>query len=179
MLWTADPLFVWIAAACTSTLLAHAAIVKLADLDLWRQHLAAYGMPANAQRLAAAVVPGAEAIAGVLLLTPWRIYGAVLAASLLLLYAVAMASLRLQGRTPDCGCGGEPLPVSWALVGRNVVLAALAVLASAPMAERALGGADYLVVVAAVVLAGLIYAAFHQVLRHRAAPRATTALWRT
>lgn len=174
-----DPLFVWIAAACTASLLGHAAVAKLLDPSLWSQHLAAYGLPVVSQRVAFWILPGAEALAAMLLLTPWRWSGALLASSLLLLYAAVMAAQLLQGRAPDCGCGGEPIPVSWTLVARNVVLVMLALMAGVPMAERPLTGGDYLVLAAAVVLAGLIYAAFHQVLRHHATPRSTSALWRT
>jgi hypothetical protein len=174
-----DPLFVWIAIASMAVLLGHAAIVKLQDLGLWSQHLAAYGVPAWARSLAFWVLPGAEALAAALLLTPWRWIGAALAAGLLLLYGAVMALQRIQGRTPDCGCGGEPISVSWALVARNLVLVCLALTAGLPMSERSLDGGDYLVVAAAVVLATLMYAAFHQVLRHRTTPRSTSALWRT
>jgi hypothetical protein len=68
----------------------------------------------------------------------------------------------------DCGCGGEPLPLSWALVVRNAGLAVLALLAGAPMAPRPLSLADFLVIAAALVLATLLHAALHQMLRHRA-----------
>jgi hypothetical protein len=179
MHWALDPLFVWIAAACLAALLGHAALVKLLDLSLWSQHLAAYGVPDAVQRLAGWLLPAAEALAAVLLLTPWRSHGAWLAASLLLLYAAVMAAQRIQGRTPDCGCGGEPMPVSWALVARNLALVALALPAGAAMAERPLEGGDYLVVAASVVLGCLIYAALHQLLRHRTTPPSMKVRWRT
>ena len=44
-LFTLDPLPLWIAAALTATLLAHAALAKFSDLALFEQHLAAYRMP--------------------------------------------------------------------------------------------------------------------------------------
>jgi hypothetical protein len=138
---TLDPLLVWIAVACTATLFAHGGIAKLGDRALFEQHLAAYGVP--------------PALTGAL-------------AWLLLLYAAAMAWHRKQGHALDCGCGGEPLPLSWALVLRNLVLAALALAAAAPMAARALGLADFLVIAAALVLGTLLHAALHQMLRHRA-----------
>jgi hypothetical protein len=174
-----DPLFVWIAIAGMAVLLGHAAIVKVQDLGLWSQHLAAYGVPGRVRKLVFWMLPGAEALAAALLLTPWRWIGASLAAGLLLLYGAVMAWQRIQGRTPDCGCGGEAIPVSWALVARNLVLVCMALAAGLPMVERSLDGGDYLVVAAAVVLATLNYAAFHQVLRHRTTPRSTSARWRT
>lgn len=164
----ADPLLVWMARAALATLLAHAALDKLRDTALTEQHLGAYGVPAALGPALARALPVAEGLAAVLLLTPWRAAGAVLAAALLLGYGAAMAWHRLHGRELDCGCGGEPLPVSGVLVLRNLVLAGLAAVAAAPLAPRAMGGADFAVVAAALLLVTLLYAALHQVLRHRA-----------
>jgi uncharacterized membrane protein YphA (DoxX/SURF4 family) len=163
-----DPLLVWIAVACTATLFAHAAITKLGDRALFEQHLAAYGVPSALGGALAWLLPLAEAATALLLLTPWRSAGAALAAALLLSYAAAMAHHRRQGHALDCGCGGEALPLSWALVLRNLVLAALALGAAAPMTARALALADFLVIAAALVLGTLLHAALHQMLRHRA-----------
>jgi uncharacterized membrane protein YphA (DoxX/SURF4 family) len=179
MLPTLDPLVVWIAAACTATLFAHAALTKAADLGLFEQHLAAFGVPPALLGVAARALPALESVAALLLLTPWRAVGAALAALLLLAYAAAMALHLAQGRTPDCGCGGEPLPVSWALVARNGALALLAGAAAAPMSPRAAGLGDFLVVAAALLLATLIHAALHQVLRHRAGQTARPLFRRT
>ena len=79
-----------------------------------------------------------------------------------------MAWHRARGHRLDCGCGGEPLPLSWALVVRNGVLAVLALAAGAPMAPRALGVADALIVAAALLLGALLLAALHQLLRQQA-----------
>lgn len=163
-----DPLLAWLAAACLATLFAHAALAKAGDLALFEQHLAAFGLPERALGLLARALPATEALAALLLLTPWRAAGAGLAALLLIAYAAAMAWPLSRGRQPDCGCGGEPLAVSWALVARNGLLALLAGLAAAPLQPRAMGLADFLVVAAALLLATLLYAALHQVLRHRA-----------
>ena len=167
-----DPLIVWIATAALAVLFAHAAVSKLGDLPLFEQHLAAYGTPAALLSLATRALPLAEAAAAVLLLTPWRPAGALLAAALLALYGAAMAWQRSRGRVLDCGCGGAPLPLSWALVLRNVLLMALALgAAAAPMAARTLALADFMVIAAAVLLASLLHAALHQVLRHQAGLR--------
>ena len=163
-----DPLLVWIARACIAALFAHAAVAKLADRSLFEQHLAAYGVPHRVRPLLAWLLPVAEAAAALALLTPWRGLGAVSAAALLGLYAAAMAWHRARGRRLDCGCGGEPLPLSWTLVLRNVCLALLAAAAGATMAVRALGLGDFAVIAAALLLAALLHAALHQVLRHRA-----------
>ena len=167
-----DPLIVWIAVACTATLFAHAAVAKFGDLALLEQHLHAYGVPMGALPIASKLLPATEAMAALLLLTPWRAAGAALAAAMLLMYAGAMAWHRAQGRRPDCGCGGEPLPVSWALVARNGVLAVLALVGGAAMGPRTMGLADFLVVAAALLLGTLLYAALHQLLRHQREPNA-------
>lgn len=163
-----DPLLVWIARACIAALFAHAAVAKLVDRSLFEQHLAAYGVPHRVLPLLAWLLPVAEAAAALALLTPWRGLGAASAAALLGLYAAAMAWHRARGRRLDCGCGGEPLPLSWVLVARNAGLAAMALLAGAPMGSRTLSLADFLVIAAALLLAMLLHAALHQMLRHRA-----------
>jgi hypothetical protein len=176
--WTGasmDPLWAAICVAWTAALLLHAAAAKAGDLALFEQHLTAYRVPPSLAWPMARALPAVEAVAVVLLLSPWRGAGALLAALLLLGYAAAMAWQRLQGRVLDCGCGGAPLPVSWALVARNGVLAAVALASAAPMVDRSLGMADGLVVAAAVVLGALLYAAFNQVLRQFAAVDPTAA----
>jgi hypothetical protein len=164
----ADPLVVWIAVACIATLFAHAAMAKLADRALFEQHLAGYGVPDRLRPAAVWALPLLETALALALLSPWRALGGVAAAVLLSVYGLAMAWHRAQGHALDCGCGGEPLPLSWTLVLRNGLLAALALLAGMPMAPRALAGADFLVIAAALLLATLLHAALHQVLRHRA-----------
>lgn len=165
------PLPVWIAAALLATLFAHAALAKLADRAAFEQHLAAYRVPDAALPWAARMLPPAELLCAVLLLSPGRAAGAALAAALLLAYAAGMAWQRGHGRAIDCGCGGAPLPLSWWLVARNLALAALAALAGADTLAQPLGLAEFLVVAAAVLLATLLHAALQQVLRHAAGAR--------
>jgi hypothetical protein len=174
-----DPLLVWIALACIATLLAHAAAAKLADRALFEQHLAAYGVPHTLLGSAAFALPAFETVAALSLFTPWRPAGAALAVSLLVVYALAMARSLVRGKPLDCGCGGEPLTVSWALVARNALLTVVALVAGAAMTPRAMGVADFFVVAGALLLATLLYAALHQVLRHRAAPAAHAHFRRT
>jgi hypothetical protein len=171
-----DPLFGWIAAAGLAVLFAHAALAKSLDRPLFMQHLAAYGLAGRGLDAAALALPALEAATALLLLTPWREIGALLAGGLLLAYAAAMALHLARGRTLDCGCGGAPLPVSWTLVLRNLLLASVAGVATLPVSVRAMGVADFLVVAAAVVLGSLLYAALNQLLRHRAAPRNSKTL---
>jgi hypothetical protein len=60
--------------------------------------------------------------------------GAGIAVVMLLIYSVAMATNILRGRKQlDCGCGGgESQGLGWPLVVRNLLLAAIAVLALEP-----------------------------------------------
>lgn len=160
-----DPLAVWIAAAWLGVLMLHAGLTKAFDRLQFVQHLGAYRVPDGWIWPMSLLLPVAELLCGALLLTPWRAAAAVACGALLLLYAVAMAWHRAAGRQLDCGCGGEPLPLSWALVARNVLLLPVCWTAAAPMAERELRWADQAVVLGAVLLGALLWAAFHQVLR--------------
>lgn len=162
---TLDPLAVWIPAAWLATMFLHAGIVKLQDRALFMQHLSAYRVPDALLTPLSAALPLAEIGCGVLLLSPARPWGTAGAAALLLLYAGSMAWQRRLGRQLDCGCGGEPLPLSWTLVLRNVALCGLCLPASAALLQREMQMADYGVTLGAVLLGSLLWAAFHQVLR--------------
>ncbi len=163
--WVLDPLVVWIAAAWMAVLMLYAGLAKAMDRLLFVQHLGAYRVPDAWIWPLSVLLPVAELLCGALLLSPWRAVGAAGSAALLVLYAVAMAWHRAAGRRLDCGCGGEPLPLSWALVARNGLLVLLCWPAAASMAERDLRWADQAVVLGAVLLGALLWAAFHQVLR--------------
>ena len=92
----------------------------------------------------------------------WLFYSG---AALLMLYGSAMAWHLARGRVLDCGCGGAPLPLSPALVVRNALLAAIAVVAALLSTGRPVGLADFAVAAAALLLGALVFAAFSQVLR--------------
>lgn len=68
-----------------------------------------------------------EAICVLLLFWPGSSQaGAFLAATLLMIYAAAMAVNLVRGRSfIDCGCGGPSESLSWALVARNLMLTAI------------------------------------------------------
>lgn len=165
-----DPLLVWIPSAWLAALLGHAGLVKLLQRDLFAQHLAAYRVPARWLPLAQWALPLAELLAAALLISSWRPLGAAGAAGLLCLYATAMAVPLRAGRRLDCGCGGEPLALSWALVLRNMALLPLALLAGLAPQERAMTLGDHALTAAALLLAALLWAAFHQVLRQQRPP---------
>lgn len=122
--------------------------------------------------IAAALLALEIATATCLLWPPARIYGAALACGLIALYALAMSSALAAGRTQiDCGCGGDGQQVSWALVGRNVALIAVAALLFAPVAPRAFGALDYLAATCAIVIGWLALAAAEKTIDNAAAVR--------
>jgi Methylamine utilisation protein MauE len=167
-----DPLWLMLACGALVILFVHAAAAKLMDRSLFEQHLAAYGVPDALLPLAAIGLPLLEALVAVGLVTPWRAEAAALAAALLALYAGAMAWHRLHGRVLDCGCGGTPLPLSWALVARNAVLIGLCGVAALPSLSREIGLADVATALAGLALACVLHVALHQLLRHSAAAAA-------
>ncbi|MDP4301159.1 MauE/DoxX family redox-associated membrane protein [Leptothrix discophora] len=164
-----DPLWLMLACGALVIVFVHAAAAKLLDRSLFEQHLAAYGVPDALLPAASVGLPLGEALAAAGLVTPWRAEAAGLAAALLALYGGAMAWHRLHGRTLDCGCGGTPLPLSWALVARNAVLIGLCAIAALPALPREIGLADVATALAGLALATVLYTALHQLLRHAAA----------
>jgi len=95
-------------------------------------------------------------------------------AALLGLYALAIAVNLLRGRVHiGCGCGfggsSNDQPISWWLVLRNLVLAAVSLLPLLPTSGRALGGLDWLTLTAALLASVLLYAGAGQLLDNRSA----------
>lgn len=162
------PLWVLIASSALAVLFAHAALLKVADRELLVHHLAGYGIPGGVRHGLAHVVIALEGVTAAALLSPWRNLGAYMATALLCIYALAMALQLIQRRVVDCGCGGQALPVSWVLVGRNVLLMALAWTASQTADLHGLTWIDFWVVMAAVLLMVVLYTAIHQVLMQQA-----------
>lgn len=163
-----DPLAVLMACAWLALLMGHAGVSKLRDRSFFEQHLAAYRVPDALLAPLSWAVPALECLCVALLLSPWRAWGAGLCAVLLAAYALAMARQLQTGRRLDCGCGGEPLPVSWALVLRNMALLPVAAVAAANAASRPLGWGDFAVSLAALLLGALLWSVSHQILRQSA-----------
>jgi uncharacterized membrane protein YphA (DoxX/SURF4 family) len=163
-----DPLAVWIPAAWLAVLFAHAGLSKLFDRYLFVQHLGAYRLPDPLLTPLSWALPVLELAVALALLSPWRALGAAAAAAVLLAYAGGMAWHLALGHRLDCGCGGEPLRVSPALVLRNLLLVALAGVAALPVQGRALQALDVGVLVPAVLIGAVLWSALHQLLRsHR------------
>lgn len=172
--WRLDPwLGAWLA-ACLAWVFWPAAWHKWRDPAGFEAALRAYRVLPTRWLPLGRVLPGLEALAGALLVGGWvvdglRAPGALIAASLLALYAAAMSINLVRGRVLDCGCGGAPQPLSWGLVVRNGVLAAMAIAAGLPAASRAWQIGDLLMLVPAVLLFAVVFAAMNQVMRQSGA----------
>ncbi|WP_181707343.1 MauE/DoxX family redox-associated membrane protein [Chthonobacter rhizosphaerae] len=118
----------------TALLFARALVHKLSDVTAFSGFVADYGLlPEHFVRPATHALVAAEGLTLAALVVPalWPL-GPVLAALMLLGYAAAIGgAVRMGRRWIECGCGGAVQPVSWTLVGRNVALAALALLGAA------------------------------------------------
>src|SRR5262249_42373522 len=128
------------ASAFLALLFARAALHKVADVPGFEGVLASYGLaPLGLVAPGARILPAAELLCVALLVVPaTQSAGATLAVALLGLYAGAMAFNLAQGRTLlDCGCGGAPLALSWALVARNAALIAAALPVAAGLGRAA------------------------------------------
>ena len=112
---------------CVGLVFLLAALQKIQHWRLLAGVIANYRLlPGWAVGLAAGLLPPLEMLVAVALLSagrqPWL---AIAGIALLLVFAAAMAVNIARGRTHiDCGCGQEFLAqqLSWALVGRNLVL---------------------------------------------------------
>jgi hypothetical protein len=167
LVWPIDPVPASILALALAALWAVAGVHKLRDVKAFSSALAAYALlrpPMVA--IAARVLPLIEiALAVGVLLSASRRVAALGSASLLGLYAAAIAINLWRGRRQlDCGClGFGPRPrstISAALLWRNaaLLLASLAV-GFLPRSVRALDWVDLFTVAAGTAAIGLLYAA--------------------
>lgn len=153
-------------------LFAAAAVHKLRNPAAFRAAVAAYRLVPP--RCAPAIV-AAEVVVAVALCVPGAT-GPIGAVTMLLVYAAAIAVNLVRGRRDlDCGCAGPAArrPIGWALVGRNVLLATVALAGLVGVTARPLHWIDALTVVAATLAAAALYAAADHLLA--LAPRARGA----
>lgn len=112
--------------ACFLALLfLRAGLHKMEDVYRFQGVLEDYGLlPERAVPAAVTVIVAIEFVTSLLLILPvTRAVGGALAAIVLVVYAVAIASNLVRGRRLiDCGCGDAPEPLSWLLVARNAAL---------------------------------------------------------
>jgi methylamine utilization protein MauE len=157
-----DPLVALTISLSLAALLAGAATHKVLAWGRWQGVVNNYRLvPDAAAILIEVLLPCGEVAAAVLLLLPFaRALGAGAAAALLLLYAAAMGINIARGRTAiDCGCFGSQLRhgiAGW-MVGRNIVLAILALTLCLPASPRPLSAFDALLAVGIVVTLGFLY----------------------
>ena len=150
----AHPIFIIVAAGTLVCVFLRGAAHKFFDFTWFSHILAEYRiLPASVAVPAAGLLMGLELAVSLGLVVPQtRTVAALAAAGLLLLYATAMAANLLRGRSRiDCGCGGAGQGISWFLVGRNVALTGLALIAAQSSAVVDFGAFGWLVAAAAIV----------------------------
>lgn len=167
-----DPLLSRAVSLAFAVLLVAAAWHKLSRHDGFVAALGNYRLlPEALWRPAAGSIAALEAVLGIAWLTgAWSGPAARATAALMVVYAAAMAVNLFRGRVYiDCGCGlgrtssGNPT-LSWWLVGRNLVLAALALVAVLPRTQRELVLYDWLTLALALVAGVVLYAGAMQLL---------------
>lgn len=142
-----DPLITIVIATSLAILFLLAARHKLSAPLRFEAQLAAYRLlPDSLLTPVARALPWLElAVAMGMLFATTRPIAGVLAASLLTVYALAMAINLKKGRAKiDCGCGDAPQPLSPWLLLRNAVLVSGALLMLAPAVPRRLDVLDML-----------------------------------
>jgi hypothetical protein len=159
-----DPVVSWTIALSVAALFAVAAAHKLGDWTKFGEAVRNYQLlPRRVVPFAAAMVTALELGAALLILiAATRPFGALLAAGLLAGYATAMAINLARGRVHlDCGClgVGQRQAVRWWMVGRNLAIAALALLAGQPLVARELTLLDADTVVCTAVTLAILYTA--------------------
>jgi Methylamine utilisation protein MauE len=161
---TLDPTIGWTVVLVLAGVFGAAAITKLRALDAFVGVVHNYRLvPEPLERPIAYALPVVElAIAVGVLLPAGRAPAALAAAILLALFAGAMAINLMRGRRDiDCGCFATVLRqrLSWPLVLRNLLLAALALLVVPGLGARGLGWLDLVTVGCASTALVSVYAA--------------------
>lgn len=149
----AHPIFIIVAAGTLVCVFLRGAAHKFFDFTWFSHILAEYRiLPAGVAVPAAGLLMGLELAVSLGLVVPQtRSIAALAAAGLLLLYAAAMAINLLRGRSRiNCGCGGAGQGISWFLVGRNVALTGLALVAAQSSTAIDFGAFGWLVAAAAI-----------------------------
>lgn len=147
---------------------AAAGSAKLVDPEGTREALDAFGVPRRLVAWLAALLPLTELVVTAGLLAPGSSrWAAAVAFGLLVAFEVGIANSLLHGRRPVCHCFGQlsNSAVSWAIFGRNVVLAAAAAfvaLVSSARSEPTWARDALIAVLAALAVAlGLLFASRH------------------
>jgi hypothetical protein len=157
-------------ALALAALFAASAAHKLLAREQWPAIVRQYRLlPEVLATQAAVLLPLAETLAATGLLWPRaRAAGAITAATLLLVYAAALAINLGRGRTAiDCGCFGPQRRQGIApwMVGRNLALAAMALALLLPTDGRALSALEPGLALGFVVTLAFLYPALQLVLQ--------------
>ncbi len=164
-----DPLIPLVIAVSLALLFFMAARHKFSNLEHFQAQLSAYQLlPSASVPAASRVLPWLEMSLVFLLLIPFtRAFAASAAASLLVVYAFAMAANLLRGRSEiDCGCGDTPQTLSVWLIVRNAVLAAGALLLILPVVQRSLLLSDAVFLVLLTAGLAMTYLTVEQLVRN-------------
>jgi hypothetical protein len=156
-----DPLLHNVAVGFAALVFARSILEKVTQYSLFVARVRDYRIIAERLTpLAATTALGLEVATLLALLVPrGNFLGAISAIGLFALYGVAMGHALRAGRTEiECGCGGQGQVVSWLLVIRNVVFAAIAGLVLLPTAVRSLSGLEIGIVVCAIIIGWLLLA---------------------
>jgi hypothetical protein len=162
-----DTVFMWIISLCMAQLLGVAAWHKFNHMAEFKLVLNGYKiLPFTWVSPASRLLMMLESLTAVALLLPGtRLMGALLAASLMLIYGGAMAINLLRGRRLlDCGChlNSQKQPISWQAVVRNLMFTGTMLLLLLPQSTRVLNFLDGVLIIFGVAIASLIYVIFHQ-----------------
>jgi hypothetical protein len=169
-----DPVVSLILRAAVALLFGWSAVEKLRDVNRFREAVEGYALlpPLWVVPAGAALIAVEIGVAAGVWLPRVGSVAAIAAAALLIVYAGAIGVNLVRGRRDiDCGCGGPAgrQTISAALVVRNVVLGAAAVVAALPTAPRGLHWVDWFTAVTGVAAAALLYVAADELLRLRRA----------
>lgn len=162
--YLSDPVMVLAARVAIALLFASSLLHKLRHLGEFRQNVADYRLlPARLAFTAALLLLCAEMATLFSLVVPGMTgQGALMAAGLLMLYALAMAINLARGRRSiDCGCAGPQLkqPISEWLLLRNALLIGLALIGAQTPDGRGLGAWDIGLTACFVLSLWLLYTA--------------------
>jgi hypothetical protein len=164
-----DPVITTTIVICMSLLFAISAIHKLRDPSAFQTAMDGYRLvPPALLGIAAKTLMASELIAAVMLLIPLtRSIGLGVVLALLSIYTLSISVNLLRGRRDiDCGCHGPASKqlLSWWLVSRNLVFAALVLVAMQPTPVRVLNWLDLLAILFAVMVASGLFLCINQIL---------------
>jgi hypothetical protein len=157
-----DPVVAWVARVVLAGVFASAARHKWRHFTAFSAALAAHRLVPDAlvAPLARGFAAAETAVAAGLLAPASATAASCAAAALLALYSGAIAINLARGRREiDCGCSARPQPLSGGLLARNAALAAAALPAALPAAQRTFVWVDALSAAAGAAALALVWLA--------------------